>query len=103
VSARFGPRWALWSVFLFSGLVHELVISVPARGGYGGPTLFFAVQAAAIFLERGALGRRLGLGRGRRGWLFTLLVLLAPAWALYHPPFVVEVVVPFLRAVGAIP
>jgi len=102
VSARFGPRWAVWSVFLFSGLVHELVISVPARGGYGGPTLFFAVQGAAIFLERGALGRRLRLGCGWRGWLFNLSVLLVPACALYHPPFVVEVVVPFLRALGVI-
>ena len=59
-------------------VVHDLVISVPAGGGYGGPTLFFALQGVAVLVERSPLGRRVGLGRGWRGWLFTMLVLLAP-------------------------
>lgn len=103
LAARFGPRWALWSGFLFSGVVHDLVISLPAGGGYGGPTLFFALQAAAIFVERHPLGRRLGLGSGLQGWLFAMVVLVVPAPVLFHPPFVNEVVIPFLRAFGAIP
>jgi hypothetical protein len=98
----FGPRGAVFVGFLFSGVVHELVISVPAGGGYGGPTLFFALQGLAILAERSAVGRRLGLGAGWRGWLFTAGVLLAPAWALFHPPFVTGVVLPFLRALGAV-
>ena len=102
LSARLGSRWGLVAGFLFSGVVHDLVISVPARGGYGGPTLYFAAQGAAMLFERSAAGRRAGLARGWRGWLFTMTVLVAPAGLLFHPPFVVGIVVPFMRALGAI-
>jgi len=96
LTARVGARAALAIGFLFSGIVHDLVISLPARGGYGGPTIFFLVQAAAIFFERSALGKRIGLGRGVIGWAFTMVVLIGPVWLLFHPPFVRDVVVPFL-------
>lgn len=104
LTARWGPRGAVAAGFGFSGLVHEMVISVPARGGYGGPTLFFALQAAAILAERTPAARRLGLGRGGpRGWLFTVLTLVTPVGALFHPPFVCTVIVPFLAAMGVSP
>ncbi len=102
LTARVGPHWALALGFVCSGLVHDLVISVPAGGGYGSPTMFFVIQAGALFLERSAFGGRIGLGRGLRGWLFTMLVLLTPAFLLLHPPFVEEVILPFLRALRAI-
>jgi hypothetical protein len=98
---RLGPRLAVVAGFVFSGLVHDLVISVPARGGYGGPTFFFGVQAAAFLGERSRFGQALGLGHGWRGWVFTLLVLILPACLLFHPPFVEGVVVPFMKALGA--
>ena len=103
LAGHLGPRGATGAGFLFSGVVHDLVISVPAGGGYGGSTLFFAVQAAAIFVERSGPGRQIGLGRGRPGWLFAMMVLLAPLGWLFHPPFVLEVVVPFLVALRALP
>lgn len=102
LTSRFGTRWGLLAGFFFSGLVHDLVISVPARGGYGGPTLFFAVQAMAMLVERTGAGRRFGLGAGVRGWLFTMIVLVAPVTLLFHRPFVVDIIVPFLRAIGAL-
>ena len=78
---------ALVAGFVFSGLVHELVISVPARAGYGGPTLFFALQVPALLFERSRTGKALGLGQGVRGWLLTVLVIVGPAGMLFHPPF----------------
>jgi hypothetical protein len=100
---RVGAVWALAAGFLASGLVHDFVISLPARGGWGWPTLYFLVQGAGIVLERSRVGCALGLGRGWRGWLFTMLVLLTPAFGLFHPPFLREVVIPFLEVLGATP
>lgn len=101
-SARLGPRLALGAGFVFSGLVHDLVISVPAGGGYGGPTLYFTIQGLGLLAERSRLGKRVGLGGGWRGRLFAAVVLIGPAVLLFHPPFVVRVVVPFLEVLGAV-
>jgi Membrane bound O-acyl transferase family len=97
LAAQWGARPAMAVGFLVSGLVHDLVISVPARGGFGGPTIFFVLQGSAIIAERSSVGRRVGLGRGRRGWLFTMLVLGLPLAWLFHPPFVLAIMVPFLN------
>jgi hypothetical protein len=102
LSPRLGPRPALLIGFLVSGLVHDAVISFPAQGGYGGPTLYFLVQALGAILERSRLGKRCRLGAGWQGWLFTMAVLVAPAPLLFHPPFVGRVMIPFLHACGAL-
>jgi hypothetical protein len=88
-------------VFLLSGLVHELVITLPARGGYGLPTAYFLLQALGLAAERSTQGRRLGLGRGWRGWIFTILVTAGPAFVLFPPVFIRNVILPMLSAVGA--
>ena len=98
----FGPRWGILAGFLFSGIIHDLVISVPARGGYGGPTFFFAIQGVAMMVERSPFGRQMGLGSGWPGRLFAAIALVAPVGLLFHRPFVVGIIVPFMQALGAI-
>jgi hypothetical protein len=97
-----GLKAAIAGGFLFSGLVHDLVISIPAGGGYGGPTLFFAAQGAGILMERSGPGRTVGLARGGRGRISVLLLVVLLAPVLFHPPFVHRIVIPFMRALGAI-
>jgi hypothetical protein len=97
-----GVPAAMLCVFLFSGLVHELVISVPARAGYGLPTAYFLLQGAGVALERSSAGRWLGLRGGFRGWTFAAVVTASPAFWLFHPQFVIHVVIPFMEAIRAI-
>lgn len=97
-----GPRAGLWLGFLASGLIHELVITVPARGGYGGPTLYFLLQAAGLVLQRTPTVRLLGLHRGAWGWAWTMLFVAPAAFILFPPPFVERVMLPFLHVLKAL-
>jgi alginate O-acetyltransferase complex protein AlgI len=83
--------------FFLSGLIHELVVSLPAGGGYVQPTLYFCLQCPALFVERSRWGRELGLGRGLAGWCFAAVVLLVPAGLLFHAPFIDRVILPMLH------
>jgi predicted DCC family thiol-disulfide oxidoreductase YuxK len=92
-----GTAWATLIAFLISGLIHELVISVPARGGYGLPTAYFLLQGCGVIVQRAFRIRR-----GFTGWLFTMLIAAGPAFWLFHPPFVRHVILPFMQAIHAL-
>ena len=100
LSNRFGPVIATLGAFAASGLLHDLVISVPAGAGYGLPTAYFLVQGIGVIAERSKTGQRFGLGHGTRGWLWTALIAAGPVYALFHPWFVVRVIDPFLRVIA---
>ena len=99
---RLGADTAGFLVFMVSGLIHDLVISLPARGGYGLPTLYFLLQGAGVTVEHSRLGKRLGLGLGARGWCFMMMFLVLPVFGLFHPWFVLRVILPFMRAIHAL-
>jgi hypothetical protein len=96
VASRWSAAAALWLGFLVSGVIHDAVISLPAGGGYGLPTLFFLIQAAGISVERSSWGKGLGLGRGTIGWPWTAAVLIVPSPLLVHEAFRDRVVLPML-------
>ena len=91
---------AVFGSFLFSGLVHDAVISLPAGGGYGGPTAYFVLQGLGILLEFRL--RKDGVLFGWWGRLYAMAFLVIPVGRLFHPPFVLNVVVPFMKATGAL-
>lgn len=99
IRTRLGLSPATLAAFLASGLIHDFVISLPAQGGYGLPTAYFLLQGVGVLFERSRAGRRLALGSGARGWLFTLAIAGAPAFLLFHPPFVERVIVPFVAVI----
>jgi alginate O-acetyltransferase complex protein AlgI len=90
----FGRRTALVASFLFSGLLHELAISVPVDAGYGLPLLYFALQAIAVPAEA-ALRRRGHLG-GIAGRVWTMLWIVLPTPLLFHRPFLAGVIWPLV-------
>jgi alginate O-acetyltransferase complex protein AlgI len=88
LARRSGRTAGLVASFAFSGVLHELAISVPARAGYGGPLAYFLLHGLLVALE----GR--GLRLGRTG---TLAALALPLPLLFHGAFLTEVLWPLLR------
>jgi hypothetical protein len=99
---KVGVDVAGFLVFVLSGLIHDLVISVPARGGYGLPTTYFVLQGAGMTIEHSRFGKRLGIGKGLRGWFFMTVFVVGPVFWLFHPWFVLRVILPFMQAIHAL-
>jgi hypothetical protein len=89
LAPRVGPRAALFSVFVVSGLVHELLLSVPAGAGYGLCTLYFVIQAIGVLVER-----------RRRSRALTALFVVVPLPLLFHLAFMQNVLLPFLEVLS---
>jgi alginate O-acetyltransferase complex protein AlgI len=47
-----GENGSVFAVFVVSGLLHELAITVPVGAGYGWPTLFFLLHGVICFFEK---------------------------------------------------
>ncbi|NOY01037.1 MAG: hypothetical protein GXP30_15110, partial [Verrucomicrobia bacterium] len=94
LSRKWGAAVALWGGFIFSGLSHELVITVPVGAGFGAPMVYFLIQALGVTLER-----RFSLNGGlARLWVW--IVVLAPAYWLFSPLFMERVILPFLNVMN---
>jgi alginate O-acetyltransferase complex protein AlgI len=94
LSKRMGRQAAMFAVFLYSGLVHELAISVPVRAGYGLPFAYFVLHGVLALAEQ-----RLGLGRFRQDWLrraWTAAWLALPLPLLFHRWFLEAIIWPML-------
>ncbi len=80
-----GEKWSVFAVFVASGLLHELAITVPVQGGYGWPTLFFVINGIITVFEK-EKSWRMGLCCG------ILLVMGLPY--LFGEKFVEEIIIP---------
>ena len=89
LAVRVGRRTALVAAFFFSGLLHEVAISLPVRAGYGRPLLYFLIHGALMHVER---------ERGPFGRAATLLAVVLPLPLLFHVPFLQGVIWPLLGA-----
>lgn len=92
-----GNTTALVIAFAFSGILHELAISVPVKQGYGLPMLYFLVQALAMWLERILKQLRPQLFANNifnKAWL--LFWLIAPFPLLFHTAFINKVIFPLV-------
>jgi len=87
---RLGMVGGTLAGFFASGLAHEVVISLPARGGFGLPTAYFLVQAAGVLAQRRI--------PAIRSPFVTVAVVLIPAPMLFHPVFIERVFAPMIEA-----
>ncbi|MCW1922209.1 membrane bound O-acyl transferase family-domain-containing protein [Luteolibacter arcticus] len=79
-----GESAGVMAVFLGSGVLHELAITLPVRSGFGLPTIFFTLHGVATVMER-KLGRPLGR-------IPALLAVILPLGVLFPPVFQREVI-----------
>lgn len=96
VQHRLGDGASVMAVFLASGLLHELAITLPVRSGFGLPTLYFTLHGLLTLLET-----RLGRPIGRVPALVTVVL---PLGLVFPPAFQQEVIARCLeafRVVGA--
>jgi alginate O-acetyltransferase complex protein AlgI len=84
LARRWFGRYANVALFALSGLLHEAAISLPVLAGFGGPTAYFVLHAAAVHIEP-----RIGLPRWPRplARLWTWCWVLLPLPLLFHAPF----------------
>lgn len=83
-----GDGAGVMAVFIGSGLLHELAITLPVRSGFGLPTLFFTIHGLLTLIEKKS-GRQLGK-------VPTLLLVVVPLGLLFPPDFQDQVIAPFL-------
>jgi alginate O-acetyltransferase complex protein AlgI len=100
IRRRFGATAGLIGTFIVSGFLHDLVITLPARGGYGLPTAYFAIQGMGILAERLPSVRKLARQHPWAGRMMTLVIVAGPVGLLFPAVFVHRVIVPFLNAIG---
>lgn len=84
LAARLGESAGIMAVFVGSGLLHELAITLPVRSGYGLPTLYFTAHGLLTLVEK-KLARPIGR-------IPALLTVVLPMGFLFPPDFQREVI-----------
>lgn len=82
---------ALIAAFFFSGILHELAISLPVNNGYGMPLLYFLIQGVGQLLEKRINFSNMFI---RRSWVMIWLILPLPL--LFHYHFLNEIIWPLI-------
>lgn len=90
-----GGASALLIAFAFSGLLHELALSVPVNSGYGLPLLYFVIQGILVLIEKVLILKKITFLQNRlaaRVWVFFWLI--APMPLLFHEQFIKQILWP---------
>ncbi len=95
VQKALGESAGVMAVFLGSGVLHEIAITLPVRSGIGLPTLYFALHGGLTVWER---------RRGRPiGKIPALLAVVLPMGLLFPPAFQQEVIARCLGVFDCLP
>jgi hypothetical protein len=92
---KIGGAAALMLAFMFSGLLHELALSVPVNSGYGLPMVYFIIQGLVVLMEKVLISRKITfLKKGAIAHIWVFFWLVTPMPLLFHPEFIKQIVWP---------
>ncbi len=94
---KVGPTAIIIISFIFSGLLHEMAISLPVGKGFGLPMLYFIIQGAAILLENFFSKQNISIFQNKliaRLWIYFWVIIPAPL--LFHTYFIKGIVWPIM-------
>ncbi len=97
IKTKIGAAIALMAAFIFSGILHEIALSLPVYSGYGLPTLYFVIQGLIVLFEKFLITKRVTFLQNKpiaRIWVFFWLVVPIPL--LLHMSFLTKVIYPIL-------
>jgi hypothetical protein len=95
LKSKIGQTGAVLAGFAFSGVLHELALSLPVNTGYGLPLLYFMIQGILVVLEKVLLNHQIYiLQHSVIGKIWTLFWVIVPAPLLFHQAFIQQVVWP---------
>lgn len=90
---NFNPKQAMLASFIFSGVLHEVALSLPVNKGYGLPVLYFLIQLGLTLMEPKIFRQK------KPGTTWVILCLVVPLPILFHPAIMNGVFWPvFLRS-----
>jgi len=86
--------FTVFGIFIFSGLLHEVGISYPAKGGWGGPFFYFVLQGFLTWVEPTIpfLKSRESL---KKLWIWASLLIPLPF--LFPSPFLNSFIIPYFE------
>jgi hypothetical protein len=87
-----GKSAGVMAVFICSGLLHEIAITLPVISGFGLPTLYFTFHGLLTLLEK-KWNRSIGK-------IPTLICVILPLGWLFPETFQIEVIEKFLEVIG---
>ncbi len=90
---RLGQKGSILAVFVASGLLHELAITLPVQSGHGRPFIYFLLHGVVVLIEKDTWPV----------WLkkiITLLLVVVPLPLLFPEKFTQEIILPCLTLAG---
>jgi len=95
LKAKIGGTTAVLVSFLFSGLMHEVAITLPVNAGFGMPTLYFTIQGFAVIAEKKMEKGNISVLKNKLfAKLWVLFWLIMPIHFLFPNPFIKQIVWP---------
>ena len=92
-----GVTFATVTAFLFSGLLHEMAISVPVMTGLGLPLIYFFIHGILMLLEKFMERKGMSISKNKIvGRTWVIFWLAAPMPILFHETFIKKIVWPLI-------